>query len=81
MLVIPAIQEAEIGRISAQGQPGKMLARPHLSKKPDVLVHICNQSQVHGSIGRRIVVQGQPQAKSVRSYLKITKQKRSGVMV
>jgi hypothetical protein len=57
MWAIPASWEMEIGRIMVQGQPAKILRRPHLNKQAR---HggTYLQSQFMGSLGRSIVIQG-----------------------
>jgi hypothetical protein len=54
--IIPATQEAEIGRLKFQGQSGKKLSRT-LSQSIShcVLAHACDPSYT-GGIGRRISV-------------------------
>jgi hypothetical protein len=58
MPVIQDIQEAEIGRITVQGQPGQKVSEtlPTPKNKLGVVVHVCNPSHL-GGIGRRIMVQ------------------------
>jgi hypothetical protein len=52
----------EIGRTLAQSQPSKKLARPHFNKQASCSTHTYNPSYMR-SIGRRIIVQDQPEAK------------------
>jgi hypothetical protein len=46
-----------------KASPGKGLARPYLDQQAEVELHACDPSY-KGGIGRRIVVQGWPQAKT-----------------
>jgi hypothetical protein len=54
-----------LGGTGLETRPGKKLVRPHLDKQV-----VCGGAHLLSYIGRRIMVQGRPQAKSVRPYLK-----------
>jgi hypothetical protein len=59
MSVIPAMQEAEIGRIVVPGQPSQKSSRPHLNryfKNLGVVACMCHLTYLR-NIGRRITVQ------------------------
>jgi hypothetical protein len=64
-LVIPDTQEAEIKKITVQGQPGQKFSEiPSQQDKSSTVVSDCDPSYFWQTTGRRIMVQGQPQAKS-----------------
>jgi hypothetical protein len=69
MPVIPATQEAEIGRITVKGQPGQKARNPFRQNNPDVVVHTCNSSYA-GRIGRRIAAQSLPGEKKHKTLSK-----------
>jgi hypothetical protein len=76
-VLIPAIWEAEIGRITVQGKHGQKVVRltPLLQSQPtsQTKVHSCGPSYVE-NLHRGTEVQSQPQAKNTRTYpKKITK--------
>jgi hypothetical protein len=61
--VILATQEAEMGRITVQGQPRQKNKRDPLSiNKSGMVAQICNPSYM-GAISRRIMVPGWPRQK------------------
>jgi hypothetical protein len=67
--VIPTTQEAEIGRITVQGQPRQKVSEtPIPIKKSGVVLGACNPSYIEG-INRRIMVQV-GQGKNMRPYSK-----------